>query len=279
MCDCCCFQTISTGNVGIIEKFGKYNRLANPGCLCLCYPIEVLAGQVSLRVLQLDISCETKTSDNVFVMVHVSVQYEVIREKVYEAHYSLANPSEQMKSYIFDTLRAAICTRTLDQAFDSKDEISQIVKEHLREAFDDFGFRILQALVTDLSPNNRVRDAMNEINASKRIKEASYQKAEGEKLLKVKRAEAEAESMYLQGVGIARSRHAIMDGLKDSIVGFSSTVNGATHKDIMDLLVLTQYFDTLQDVGGRGKTVFLPSDNNPVRNGMLQAHASTSKTL
>lgn len=269
--DCCCLSTISTGNVGIIERYGKYSRLASPGCFFMLCPIEIMAGQVSLRVQQLDISCETKTSDNVFVMVHVSVQYEVIREKVYEAHYSLSNPKDQMRSYIFDTLRAAICTRTLDQAFDSKDEISFAVKDHLQEAFDDFGFRILQALVTDLSPNNRVRDAMNEINASKRIKEASSEKAEGEKLLKVKRAEAEAESMWLQGVGVARSRHAIMDGLKESIVGFSSSVEGASGKDIMDLLVLTQYFDTLQEVGGRGKTVFLPSDKNDVRNGILQA--------
>lgn len=270
---CCCFHTVSTGTVGIIERFGKYNRLANPGCVFVCFPYEMMSGSVSLRVQQLDVTCETKTSDNVFVMVHVSVQYEVIREKIYESNYSLQNAQEQMKSYIYDTLRAAICLRTLDQAFDSKDEISQVVKEHLREAFDDFGFQILQALVTDLSPNNRVRDAMNEINASKRIKEASYQRAEGEKLLKVKRAEAEAESMYLQGVGVARSRHAIMDGLKDSIVGFSSAVNGASHKDVMDLLVLTQYFDTLQDVGSKGKTVFLPSDSNRVRDGLLQANA------
>lgn len=235
--------------------------------------MEMVAGHVSLRVQQLDIQCETKTSDNVFVMVNVSVQYEVIRAKVYEAHYSLQNAQEQMRSYIYDTLRAAVCMRTLDQAFDSKDEISLIVKENLKQAFDDFGFQILQALVTDLSPNNRVRDAMNEINASKRIKEASYQKAEGEKLLKVKRAEAEAESMYLQGVGVARSRHAIMDGLKGSIVGFSNSVSGSSSKDVMDLLILTQYFDTLQEVGSRGKTVFLPSDSNATRDGMLEAQA------
>jgi regulator of protease activity HflC (stomatin/prohibitin superfamily) len=259
--------------VGIIERYGRFKRYANPGCVCVCYPIEEIAGEVSLRVQQLDVTCETKTSDNVFVMVHVSVQFEVIREKIYESYYSLQNHQEQMRSYIYDTLRAAICMRTLDQAFDSKDEISDIVKSHLRDAFDDFGFKILQALVTDLSPNNRVRDAMNEINASKRIKEASYQKAEGEKMLKVKRAEAEAESMYLQGVGVARSRHAIMDGLKESIVGFSTAVNGASHKDVMDLLILTQYFDTLQDIGGKGRTVFLPSDDNQVRNGILQANA------
>lgn len=119
-----------------------------------------------------------------------------------------------MRSYIFDSLRAALCTLTLDQAFDCKDDISMNLKSTLSQVFDDYGFAIIQTLVTDIAPNNRVRDAMNEINSSQRIKEASYQRAEGEKLLKVKRAEAEAESMHLSGVGVARSRHAIMDGLK-----------------------------------------------------------------
>ncbi len=151
-----------------------------------------------------------------------------------------------MKSYIYDTLRAAICTLTLDQAFDSKDEISHGIKHNLEAVFLDYGFGICQALVTDISPNNRVRDAMNEINSSMRIKEASYQRAEGEKILKVKRAEAEAESMHLQGVGVARSRHAIMDGLKESIIEFNNTVKGTSAKDIMDLLILTQYFDAVQ---------------------------------
>lgn len=147
-------------------------------------------------------------------MVNVSVQYQVVRDKVYQSFYALSSPEEQMRSYIYDTLRASICTLTLDQAFDSKDEISQGIKQNLEAVFLDYGFGICQALVTDISPNNRVRDAMNEINSSMRIKEASYQRAEGEKILKVKRAEAEAESMHLQGVGVARSRHAIMDGLK-----------------------------------------------------------------
>ena len=147
-------------------------------------------------------------------MVQVSVQYQVVRDKVYQSYYALSSPEDQMRSYIFDTLRAALCALTLDQAFDSKDEISMSLKQNLEAVFLEYGFSICQALVTDLSPNNRVRDAMNEINSSMRIKEASYQRAEGEKILKVKRAEAEAESMHLQGVGVARSRHAIMDGFK-----------------------------------------------------------------
>jgi regulator of protease activity HflC (stomatin/prohibitin superfamily) len=178
----------------------------------------LLSGKVSLRVQQLDVSCETKTLDNVFVMVQVSVQYQVVREKVYQSYYALSSPEDQMRSYIYDTLRASICALTLDQAFDSKDEISLSLKQNLEAVFLEYGFGICQALVTDISPNNRVRDAMNEINSSMRIKEASYQRAEGEKVLKVKRAEAEAESMHLQGVGVARSRHAIMDGLKYVLV-------------------------------------------------------------
>ena len=91
-----------------------------------------------------------------------------------------------MRSYVFDSLRAALCTLTLDQAFDCKDDISVNLKSTLTSVFSDYGFMICQTLVTDIAPNNRVRDAMNEINSSMRIKEASYQRAEGEKLLKVR---------------------------------------------------------------------------------------------
>jgi regulator of protease activity HflC (stomatin/prohibitin superfamily) len=147
-------------------------------------------------------------------MVQVNVQYQVVRDKVYQSYYALSSPEDQMKSYIYDTLRASICSLTLDEAFDTKDEISLNIKRNLEVVFLEYGFGICQALVTDISPNQRVRNAMNEINSSMRTKEASYQRAEGEKTLKVKRAEAEAESMHLQGVGVARSRHAIMDGLK-----------------------------------------------------------------
>jgi regulator of protease activity HflC (stomatin/prohibitin superfamily) len=182
----------------------------------------------------------------VFVTVHTSVQYQAIKEKVYSAFYVLTNPHEQMTAYVYDVIRATLPTMTLDQSFEAKEEISHSLKTHLQEVMSSYGFIILQALVTDLSPAAIVRDAMNEINASKRMKEAAYQKAEGEKVLKVKRAEAESESMYLSGVGVARQRTAIMDGLKGSVVQFSSEVKGANAKDVMDLLILNQYFDTIQ---------------------------------
>ncbi|CAE7516505.1 HIRL2 [Symbiodinium microadriaticum] len=209
-------------------------------------------------------------------MVSCSVQFQVMKTRVYQSFYSLSHAEEQMRSYVFDSLRAALSTLTLDQAFDCKDDISVNLKATLNTVFSDYGFQICQTLVTDISPNNRVKDAMNEINSSMRIKEASYQRAEGEKLLKVKRAEAEAESMHLSGVGVARSRHAIMDGLKESIQAFSEGVTGTTARDVMDLLILTQYFDALQEVGSHGttRTIFLAGDSNPIRSGILEANSA-----
>jgi len=150
-----------------------------------------------------------------------------------------------MRAYVYDVVRASLTQMTLDQSFESKEEISMSLKTHLQEVMSTYGFTILQALVTDVAPESMVRDAMNDINASKRLKEAAYQRAEGEKILKVKRAEGQSESMYLSGVGIARERKAIMDGLKDSVVMFAHDLTGVKPKDIMDLLILNQYFDTI----------------------------------
>lgn len=260
----------------MVESFGKFDKFLQAGCFPVFWPCQAVVGEFSLRLNEVAVCCETKTKDNVFVMITVSVQYEVSRDKLYEAYYLLSDPKNQMQSYVSDVIRASMCSMTLDEAFESKQKISDDVKYHLRQDMESFGYTIVQTLVTDMTPDLKVRDAMNEINASKRMKEAAYQRAEGEKVVKVKRAEAEAESMYLAGVGVARQRKAIMDGLKDSIVLFSSEVKGTGSKDIMDLMILTQYFDTLTEVGHNEKTkvVFMSNDNAPVRNGMMQANAS-----
>eukprot|EP01038_Epipyxis_sp_PR26KG_P012771 gene12771-17123_t len=275
MSSCCCFDQVTTSEVGVIERCGKFNRLAEAGCFCVLWPFDSVVGKVSLRVEELKVELETKTLDNVFVTIHVNLQYQVIKESVYNAFYILSDRNSQMKAYVNDTIRASLCHMTLDQAFESKEEISSQLKHHLGEVMDDYGILILNALVTDLNPAVKVRDAMNEINTSKRYKESAYQKAEAEKVLKVKRAEAEAESMYLSGVGVARQRKAIMDGLKESIVEFSENIKGTNAKDVMDLLVLNQYFDTLQEMGHNVNTkcIFLPNDPNVTRDGMLQALA------
>jgi len=275
---CCCFTQISTSEVGVIERFGKYSRFAEAGCNPLLCPCEYLAGIVSLKVQELKVELETKTKDNVFVTIHISVQYVAVRDKVYQAYYSLTDLNQQMKSYVFDVVRASLCNLTLDQSFEAKDEISHEVKKHLAEVMDTYGYTILNALVTDLTPDDRVRNAMNEINASKRLKEAAYQRAEGEKVVKVKNAEALSESMYLQGVGVSKQRQAIMNGLQESIVDFSKIVQGTSAKEIMDLLVLTQYFDTLQEMGQHSRMIFLASDDNSssgaIRQAFLEAEAA-----
>jgi regulator of protease activity HflC (stomatin/prohibitin superfamily) len=276
---CCCFECITTAEIGIIEKCGKWDRMAHPGPTLICWPFYTVAGRVSIRIQQLDVACETKTSDNVFVNVVISVQYAVQPEHVYEAFYVLNDPSEQIRSYVYDVVRSTLPNMTLDAAFESKEDIATEVKKELSEVMREYGFLIHNALVTDMAPDGRVKTAMNEINASKRLKEAAFEKAEGEKIILVKSAEAEAESKYLSGVGVARQRKAIVDGLRDSIAQFSSGVKGSTPKDVIDLLLLTQYFDMLKDVGQQAGTraVFLPakgkSQVGAVRDGLLQATA------
>lgn len=247
----CIVDCVSTGEVAIVERCGKFQRLAEAGCICYCYPYEEHAGRVSLRIQELIVSLESKTKDNVFVDVVISVQYQTVRDKVYSAFYAVEDLDQQMRAYIKDTVRAALCTMTLDESFEAKDEISHAVKSNLAEVFNSYGYMILNALVTDMQPNRMVKDAMNEINASKRMKEAAYQRAEGEKILKVKQAEATAESMYLSGVGLARQREAIMKGLQQSVTDFAAAVEGTSSKNVIDLVVLNQYFDTLGEIGSK----------------------------
>ena len=206
---------------------------------------------MSLRVQSLDVRCETKTLDNVFVDVVVSVQYQVIPDSIYDAFYRLSNPRQQITAYVYDVVRSTIPNQTLDHAFEAKEEIARSVKQALAHTLTTYGYHILNALVTDLTPDARVRNAMNEINANKRLKEAAYEKAEGEKILVVKSAEAEAESKYLSGVGVAKQRKAIVDGLRESISEFANHVEGTNSKDIIDLLLITQYFDMLKDIGAK----------------------------
>lgn len=262
-----------------MEKCGKYNRLAPAGPHFICWPLYTIAGRVSRRIQQLDVACETKTSDNVFLNVVISVQYKVKEEHSFEAFYVLNDPSGQIKSYVYDVVRSTLPLLTLDKAFESKEMVAQSVKKELSGVMSEYGFVIHNALVTDISPDSRVKTAMNEINASKRLKEAAFEKAEGEKILLVKSAEAEAESKYLSGVGVARQRKAIVDGLRDSISKFAGNVKGSTPKDVIDLLLLTQYFDMLKDIGQQSGTraIFLPrkaqSQISSVRDGLLQATA------
>lgn len=274
--------TVEQQTIAIIERFGKYVRMANPGLNLRIPLIDRVAGRISLRIQQLDVKAETKTKDNVFVTVIVSVQYFILPEKVYEAFYKLNNPAVQINSYVFDTIRARVPKITLDELFEKKEEIAMAVKEELNETMIDFGFEILNSLVTDIEPDLKVKDAMNEINAAQRLRVAASEKGEAEKIIKVKAAEADAESKALQGRGIANQRMAIIDGLKESVDDFQKSIPGSSAQDVMNLVLMTQYFDTLKEIGADSKTNTLLIPHGPgamnnladqLREAMLTANA------
>jgi len=261
---------VPENQVAVVETCGKFNRISAPGLDLLKCPFEAVRSVVSLKIQQLDVKCDTKTKDNVFVSVNVAVLYKVVPEEVVNAYYKLTDHRAQMRSYVFDGIRSSFPKLDLDDSFASKKDIAGHVLTDMRASMKVYGYAIVDCLITDINPDASVQRAMNEINASQRLREAANYKADAEKILLVKAAEADSESKYLVGVGVAKQRKAIMDGLRNSISEFSSSVEGAGPKDVMDLLLMTQYFDTLKDVGvrgaqgGPGKTLFLPHGPNAV---------------
>ncbi|HWZ53071.1 MAG TPA: SPFH domain-containing protein [Granulicella sp.] len=254
--------TVRTYTAGVVERFGKFHRIVRPG-LHVLVPFAESVYMVDLQVKQAQFSVETKTRDNVFVQIPVSVQYQVLDDKIYDAFYKLSAPQKQIESFVFNSILGHVPKLSLDETFEQQSGISVAVKVELDSIMSGFGFNILTALVTDIVPDVKVKAAMNDINAAQRSQVAAQARGEADKILKVKQAEAEAESKALQGKGIAAERQAIIDGLRQSIENFQSSVPGATPEDVMALVLLTQYFDTLRDIGTRSgsNTLFLP--NNP----------------
>jgi len=274
------FFTVEQQTAAIIQKFGIFNRIAHPGLNIRIPLVEQIAARMSLRITQLDVRVDTKTEDNVFVTVIVAVQYYVLPTKVYQAYYELSNPHAQITSFVFDVVRARVPQLKLDDVFEHKDEIANAVKTELEQVMDAFGYGIVKALVTDIDPDAKVKTAMNEINAAQRMRVAAQERGEADRILKVKSAEAEAQSKALQGKGIADQRREIVQGLRESIDDFSKSIPGASPNDVMNMILLTQYFDTLKEIGAsnHASTLFLPHSPSylgelasQVRNGMLAA--------
>lgn len=247
------FFTINTAERGVVERFNKFSRIAGPG-LSLKLPFAETVHRVDMRVQELPFKIETKTSDNVFVVIPVSVQYQVLADKVSDAYYKLTDPEKQIESYVYNVILGHVPKLALDEAYLEKDQIAKAVKDELDSTMENFGFAIVRALVTDIVPDARVKTAMNEINAARREQEAALAKGEADKTIAVKKAEAEAESKRLQGEGIAAQRKAIIAGLKESVEDFQKVVEGATARDVMTLVLLTQYLDTLKEIGAAANT-------------------------
>ena len=256
------FFTVNTAQIAIVTRFGKFLRVAEPGLNWKWPFIDRVAGRISLRVNQITLTMETKTKDNVFVTIPISVQNRVRPEKAFDAYYKLSDPAQQIQAYVEQVILGHVPGMTLDEVFASQSGIAAAVKQELDADMAGFGYEIVNVLVTDIVPDAKVKSAMNDINAAQREQVAAAARGEAEKILVVKRAEAEAQSKALQGQGIANQRKAIIEGLQGSIEQFQKTV-GASASEVMQLVLVTQYFDTIKSIGEMDKTNTLFLSHSP----------------
>lgn len=261
----------------VIERLGKFKRIVSPGFSLIIPFVDRKAAVINLRVQQLDVTVETKTLDNVFVNLQVSVQFKVGQDQVKEAYYSMDNPRNQISSYVFDDVRAEVPKLELDDVFAKKEDIALAVQQNIHESMDEYGYHILKALITDIDPDHKVKDAMNRINAAKRDKEAALEEGEGKKIKIIKEAEAEAEAKRLSGEGIARQRLEIVRGFKESVEDFKKSLEQVTHEEIMQFVLMTQYFDTIKDIGANSKnsSILMPHSPGGMRDFQDQIIAGT----
>ena len=257
------FIIVKEQSAVIVERFGKFNRIANSGIGVIIPFVDRKAATVNLRVQQLDVEIETKTKDDVFVHLQVSVQYKISRDSIKEAYYSLENSKNQIASYVFDDVRAEVPKLELDDVFAKKEDIAIAVQQNISESMHEYGYIIIKALITDINPDQRVKDAMNRINAAKRDKEAAHEEGEAKKIKIIKEAEAEAESKRLSGEGIARQRLEIVRGFKESVEDFKKSLDTVTHEEIMQFVLMTQYFDTIKDIGANSKNSSILMPHSP----------------
>ncbi|HWK99261.1 MAG TPA: SPFH domain-containing protein, partial [Parapedobacter sp.] len=255
------FFTVKQQTAVIVERFGKFKGIRNAGFQVKIPFVDRIAARLSLRVQQLDVVVETKTQDDVFVKLKISVQYVVIKEKVYDAYYKLDNPYSQITSYVFDVVRAEVPKLKLDDVFEKKDDIAIAVKGELQDAMNDYGYGIVKTLVTDIDPDEQVKQAMNRINAAERAKVAAQFEGDAQRILMVEKAKAEAESKRLQGQGIANQRREIAHGLEESVNVLNKV--GINSQEASALIVVTQHYDTLQAMGTLGKSNLILLPNSP----------------
>ena len=255
------FFTVKQQTAAIIERFGKFGSIRHAGLHWKVPLIDKISGRINLKIQQLDVIIETKTKENVFVKMKVSVQFKVIQEKVYEAFYKLEYPHDQITSYVFDVVRAEVPKLKLDDVFERKDDIAIAVKRELNEAMTTYGYTIINTLVTDIDPDIQVKNAMNRINAADREKTVAEFEAEASRIRIVAKAKAEAESKRLQGQGIADQRREIARGLVES-VDVLNTV-GINSQEASALIVVTQHYDTLQAIGAETNSNLILLPNSP----------------
>jgi regulator of protease activity HflC (stomatin/prohibitin superfamily) len=255
------FFVVKQQSAAVIERFGKFTSIRHSGLQLKIPVIDRIAGKLSLKIQQLDVVVETKTKDDVFVKLKVSVQFQVIKTKVYDAFYKLDYPHDQITSYVFDVIRAEVPKMKLDDVFEKKNDIAIAVKSELNDAMVEYGYDIIKTLVTDIDPDAQVKNAMNRINAAEREKVAAQYEGDAARILIVEKAKAEAESKRLQGQGIADQRREIARGLEESVEVLNKV--GINSQEASALIVVTQHYDTLQAVGADTNSNLILLPNSP----------------
>jgi regulator of protease activity HflC (stomatin/prohibitin superfamily) len=272
--------TVEQQTRAVIERFGRFKKTSGPGLHWKLPAIDRISGRISHRIRELEINVESKTKDDVFVDIKIAVQFFVRenQEDVLAAHYKLMNPGQQISSYVFDTVRALVPEMLIDSVFSEKEKIALAVKDRLHSTMQQFGYTILQSLVNDIQPDAKVKAAMNQVNATARLKEAAKNEAEAKKIRTIAEAEAEARAKELQGVGIARQRLAIANGLKESVAACAAA--GISSEEATKMVLLTQHYDTVTAVGAQSKSVIMmvpyaPGGMNQVSDQITQALLGT----
>ncbi|MGA1544477.1 MAG: SPFH domain-containing protein [Saprospiraceae bacterium] len=268
--------TVKQQTNAIVERLGRFHSIKHPGLQFKIPFIDKIAGKLSLKVQQLDVMVETKTKDNVFVKLKVSVQYQILEDAVYDAFYKLDSSTEQITSYVFDTVRAEVPKMKLDDVFERKDDIAVATKRELEDAMNTYGYGIIKALVTDIDPDQQVKSAMNHINASERKKIAAEFEGEAERVRIVAKAKAEAESKRLQGQGIADQRREIAKGLEESVDILNNV--GINSQEASALIVVTQHYDTLQSMGENANSNLVLLPNSPTSGSQMLSEMVASFT-
>jgi len=266
--------TVKQQSAAVVERLGRFHSVKSPGLQFKIPIVDKVAGRVTLRIQQLDVIVETKTRDNVFVKLKVSVQFHILERSIYEAFYKLENPHEQITAFIFDVVRAEVPKMKLDDVFERKDDIAIAIRRELEEAMNDYGYGIVKALVTDIDPDPEVKHAMNKINAAERRKIAAEYEGEAERIRIVAKAKAEAESKRLQGQGIADQRREIAKGLEESVEVLNQV--GINSQEASALIVVTQHYDTMQSMGENSNSNLILLPNTPTAGSDMLSQMVTS---
>ena len=268
--------TVKHQTAAVVERFGKYHSIKPAGLQFKIPFLDRISGRVNLKIQQLDVMVETKTLDNVFVKMKVSVQFRILSNSIYEAFYKLENPYEQITSYVFDTVRAEVPKMKLDDVFERKDDVAVAIRRELTDAMEEYGYGIVKALVTDIDPDHAVKNAMNRINAAEREKLAAEYEAEADRIRIVAKAKAEAESKRLQGQGIADQRREIAKGLEESVEVLNKV--GINSQEASALIVVTQHYDTMQSMGENSNSNLILLPNTPTAGSDMLSQMVTSFT-